>query len=620
MEPKATWKTEDSILHPTKQTTRKLIAFLLMAFCIGTLRAQSVKPLAGADMIVFNAKITTQSLAQPEASAIAVKRGRIYAVGTDAEILGLKDKNTRMIDADGRRLIPGLNESHIHIQNEANYNYNMRWDGVPTLKRALEMLSEQAKRTPEGHWVKAIGGWSPYQFKENRFPTMEELNKAVPNRPLIVQYTYNTAFLNEMAMKKMGVGTPKFPMLPGTVFEKDKQGRYTGVMHAYTFTFAAMETLVPYPSDEEQVNSIMYVINDLNSFGVTTAIEGGGKSYPDSHTPIQTLVKENRLNIRYPFLDVQFRSDAASRVLVDAEIDAITKIAPISPGENLHPTMAHGYEYTGTGELLKIELHDHENFDKAAIVINQDSLRHFTEEYIRKLIIKRIPFRMHFSYNENITAFLDALENVNRQTPLDGMRWAIEHAETISPENIERVKKLGGGIALDDKMALHGDGFIKTYSREKALQTPLLRKIVDSGVPVSMTTDGFRASSYNPWVGIGWTVTGKSVSGSEILAKDNRLTREEALKLYTIGGAWFEHNEKEKGKIVPGNLADFALLSADYFTIPEDEIKYITSVLTVVDGRVVFGTGKYDGLAPKLPEVLPAWSPRKYFGGHYNAN
>jgi len=619
MRSKIIWKTKGGSFYVEGLTTRHLIASLMLIFCIGVLSAQSVKPLVGADMIVFNAKITTQSLSQPEASALAVKRGRIYAVGSDAEILELKDSNTKVINADGRRLIPGLNDSHIHIQNEANYNYNMRWDGVPTLQRALEMLGEQAKRTPEGQWVKAIGGWSPYQFKEKRFPTMEELNKAVPDRPLIVQYTYNTAFLNEIAMKKMAVGTPKFPMLPGTVFEKDKKGHYTGVMHGYTFTFAAMETMVPYPSDQEQINSIIYVINDLNSFGVTTAIEGGGKSYPYSHTPLQALVKENRLNIRYPFLDVQFRSDAPQRVLIDAEIEATTRIAPISPGENLHPTMAHGYEYTGTGELLKIELHDHENFDKAAIIINKDSLRHFTEEYIRKLIIKRIPFRMHFSYNENITSFLDALENVNRQTPLDGMRWAIEHAETISPENIDRVKRLGGGIALDDKMALHGDGFIKTYSKEKALQTPLLRKIVDSGVPVSMISDGFRASSYNPWVGISWTVTGKSVSGSEILAKDNRLTRQEALKLYTVGAAWFEHNEKEKGKIIPGNLADFALLSIDYFTIPEEEIKNITSVLTVVDGRVVYGTENYADLAPKLPEVLPAWSPRKYFGGYYTS-
>ena len=226
---------------------------------------------------------------------------------------------------------------------------------------------------------------------------------------------------------------------------------------------------------------------------------------------------------------------------------------------------------------------------------------------------------MHISYNENITPFLDALENINRKIPLDGLRWSIEHAETITPENIARVKKLGGGISLDTKMALHGEGFIKTYGLEKALQTPRLRALVDSGIPLAMTTDAFRASTYNPWIGISWMVTGKSVSGTEILAKDNRLTREEALRLFTYGPTWFEQHENEMGKIVPGNLADIVLLNKDYFTISDREIKTISSVLTIVDGRIVFGTQEYNNLAPKLPEPIPAWSPVKYFGGYYNS-
>lgn len=598
---------------------KKLFTFIIAIVYVATVNAQPQASGTGADMIVYNAKITTLTPAQAEASALAVKRGRIYAVGNDAEILGLKDNNTKVIDAGGKRLVPGLNDAHIHILNERNYNYNVRWDGVPTLKRALEMLSEQAKRTPEGQWVKVIGGWSPYQFKENRFPTIEELKKAVPDRPLIVQYAYNQAFLNEQAMKAMGVGTSKFPAFPGTVFEKDKQGHNTGVIHGYTFLFSTLEGMVPQPSFEEQVSSLTYVINNLNRFGVTTAIDAGSIwGYPTAFAPLQPLIRNNRLNIRLPFIDVQF-SDASGGSLIDAEINAITKKSPISPGENIHPAMEHGLEYEGNGELLRVALHDHENFDRPAVIIDKDSMRHYIEEDVTKLVKNRIPFRMHISYNENITPFLDALEKINQQTALDGLRWSIEHAETISPENIERVKKLGGGIALDDKMALHGDGFIKTYNREKALYTPLLRRLVDSGTPLAMTSDGYRASSYNPWVAIGWMVSGKSVSGSEILADDNRLNREEALKLYTTGAAWFSHEENEKGRIAAGNLADFALLSADYFTVPEGEIKNISSVLTVVNGRVVFGTGTYNSLAPQLPEIIPSWSPLKYYGGYYNA-
>jgi len=597
---------------------KKLIFLAAATISILNSRAQSTEQSIGADIIVFNAKITTGSLSKPEASALAVKRGRFYALGTDAEILKLKDQGTKLIDAGGKRLIPGINDAHIHILNERSYNYTVRWDGVPTLKQALEMLTEQAKRTPEGQWVKVIGGWSPYQFKENRLPTIEEVRKAVPNRPAIVQYAYNRAFLNDLAMKAFGVGTSRFPALPGTVFEKDKKGNYTGVVDGYTFTFISLEAMVPQPSSEEQLSSITNVVNSLNRFGITSAVDGAALvGHPNGHTQIRQLTKENRLNVRMPFIDLQY-GDANSASLVDAEINAVIKKSPISPGENLHPTMAHGHEYEGAGELLRMELHDHENFDRPAVVIDQQIMRRYITEDVTKLVEKGIPFRMHISYNENITPFLDALEAINQKTPLDGLRWSIEHAETISLENAARVKRLGGGIALDTKMAMHGDGFIKTYGLQKAQQTPRLRELLDSGVPLVMTSDAFRVASFNPWIGISWMTTGKSVSGAEILAKNNRLTREEALRLFTVAPTWFEDQEREMGKIIPGYFADFVLLNKDYFTIPEEEIKTISSSLTVVDGRVVFGADEFSNLSPKLPETLPAWSPFKYFGGYSN--
>ena len=262
-------------------------------------------------------------------------------------------------------------------------------------------------------------------------------------------------------------------------------------------------------------------------------------------------------------------------------------------------------------------MHDHENFDRPAVIIEPEKMRRFVEQDVMKLVQRRVPFRMHISYNENISPFLDGLEKVNQTIPLDGLKWSLEHAETISPENIARVKKLGGGIALDAKMALHGDGFIKTYGREKALQTPRLGMLVDSGIPLAMTTDAFRAATYNPWVALSWMVSGKSVSGSEILASDNRLSRAEALKLFTSGAAWFMNTESEMGLIAPGNLADFAVLDRDYFSVPEDQIKSVSSVLTVMDGRVVFGAQDYSGLSPQLPSILPDWSPVKYFGTYY---
>src|SRR3954471_7512617 len=315
------------------------IAFATSAliFVASNISAQTPSRSSGADLIVYNGRIATQNLAHPEASALAVKRGRIFSVGTDAEILSLKGSNTRLIDAGGKRLIPGLLDAHVHVLNEKDNNYNVRWDGVPTLKRALEMLSEQAQRTPDGQWVKVIGGWSPYQFKENRFPTIEELRNAVSNRPLIVQYAYNQAFLNDLAMKAFGVGTARFPMAPGTVFEKDDNGRETGVVHGNTWTFLGMARMMTQPSLDVQVSSLTYVINDLNRFGITSVVDGAsGTGYPGGHQALEALILKSRMNVRFAFMDLQFGNDGRS--IVDRDIDAITKKAPISSGDNVHPT------------------------------------------------------------------------------------------------------------------------------------------------------------------------------------------------------------------------------------------------------------------------------------------
>jgi predicted amidohydrolase YtcJ len=347
---------------------------------------------------VFNAKIFTGNLAQPEASALAVKNGRIYSVGSDDDVLGLKNASTEFIDAGSRRLIPGISDAHTHVLNESGYTYNVRWDGVPTLRHALTMLSEQAARTPDRHWVKVIGGWSPYQFEENRFPTLHELREAVPNRPLIVQYAYNRAFMNEQAMKLLGVGTARFPQLPGTEFERDDQGKYTGVVHGYTFTFIAIETMVPQPSFDEQVSALIHTIHGLNRFGVTSIIDAGNRGYPNAQATVDVLARDNRLNVRMPFVDMQF-GDGSPINMVDAQIEAITKTAPISPGHNLHPTLAHGHVYRGAGEVLQLEVHDHENFDRPPVVIDPSLMRQHVEKNVSKLVRRLMPFRMHISYN-----------------------------------------------------------------------------------------------------------------------------------------------------------------------------------------------------------------------------
>ena len=149
------------------------------------------------DLIVHNAKVTTLLSNRPEAEAFAVRGERIVAVGRDAGILGLRAANTRVIDAGGRRVIPGLNDSHFHLVRGArDYNLELRWDGVGSLQRGLQMIAEQAVRTPKGQWVRVVGGWSPYQFREKRMPTVAELNDAAPDTPVYVLFAYSEGLLN----------------------------------------------------------------------------------------------------------------------------------------------------------------------------------------------------------------------------------------------------------------------------------------------------------------------------------------------------------------------------------------------------------------------------------------
>jgi predicted amidohydrolase YtcJ len=211
---------------------------------------------------------------------------------------------------------------------------------------------------------------------------------------------------------------------------------------------------------------------------------------------------------------------------------------------------------------------------------------------------------------------LNVYEEVNRETPFDGLHWFFDHCETITDRNIERVKALGGGIAVQNRMAFQGEYFVERYGSQQARRTPPIRRMLEMGVPVGAGTDATRVSSYNPYLSLYWLVTGKTVGGLRLYPEENRLDRGEALKLYTLGSSWFSTENGKKGALAPGQLADVAVLSADYFSIPEEEIRQLESVLTIVGGKVVYATAEFSRLAPPDLPVSPRWSPVGSYGGY----
>ena len=273
------------------------------------------------------------------------------------------------------------------------------------------------------------------------------------------------------------------------------------------------------------------------------------------------------------------------------------------------------YRSNGAGEVLVFSAADFEDFrfERPDLPPNMEA---DLESVVRLLAANRWPWRLHATYNETITRALSVFEKVNREIPLDGLHWIIDHAETIDDRNIERIASLGGGIAVQHRMAYQGEYFVDRYGAQKAERAPPIRRMLEMGVPVGAGTDATRVASHNPWVSLAWLVTGRTVGGMQIYPASNQLDRETALRLWTESNAWFSTESGKKGQIRTGQLADLAVLSDDYFSVPGDSIQNITSVLTLLGGKVIYGDGDFKDLAPPFPPVMPDWSPVRTFGGY----
>lgn len=574
-----------------------------------------------ADMVIRNAKICTQMPNQPWASAMAVKGGRILAVGRSEDMAQFEIGATQVIDAGGRTIIPGLNDSHLHaIRGGRFYAAELRWDGVQSLEAALNMVREAAKRVPKGGWVRVQGGWSEHQFVEKRLPTPEELTAAAPDTPVLVVLLYSQGFLNKAAIKAIGL-TPESPFSAGTRYEVGADGELTGRIMAEPYPNLLYGTIgrLPPLSVEEQVSSSIHWYRELNRFGLTSAVDagGGGHRFPSDYAGSAALAASGDLPIR---LSYYLFPQRPGKELDDFK----TWTGSHSQNSNAAKIM-NGYVIEGGGELLVYKASDYENFLAPRPDFTQNpGWDRELRAVVGHLVRKGWPFRIHATYNESINAMMDVFETIHAEEVaggrpgLTGIRWAFDHAETITPETIARVKALGGAIAIQARMAYAGEAFLERYGRKAAADAPPLRKMLQAGIPVGAGSDGTRVASYHPWSALYWMTTGRTVGGTLISSEENRLSRAEALNLYTLGSAYFSGEEGVKGRLAPGQFADFAILSDDYFAVGEEAIRKIESVLTVTDGKIVYGAGDFSDLSPALPELKPDWSPVHQFGGYQN--
>src|SRR3954454_23680908 len=560
------------------------------------------------ELILYNGRITTLDPSNPTATAVLIENGVFTAVGSDQQIMARRQTSTDVIDLNRRTVIPGLNDSHLHlIRGGLNYNLELRWDGVPSLADALRLLREQARRTPPPQWVRVVGGWSEFQFAERRMPTLGEINAAAPDTPVFVLHLYDRALLNRAALRAVGY-TRDTPQPPGGTIERGKGGEPTGMLVARPNATILYKTLGlgPKLDPEDKEVSTRQFMRELNRLGVTGVIDAGGGSqiYPDDYRAVEALHRRGEMTLRIAY---NLFTQSPGGELEDFRRWAGTT----GPGAG-----DAFYRVNGAGEMLTYSAADFEDFLEPRPDLPQTMERDLPA-VVRLLAEKRWPFRLHATYDESIGRFLDVFEAVDRDVPFGGLRWFFDHAETVTERNLERIRALDGGIAVQHRMAYQGEYFIDRYGADAAAHTPPVAKMLGMGIPVGAGTDATRVASYNPWVSLYWMVAGKTVGGTPLYPEGNRLDRMEALRRYTVGSAWFSGEEDRKGAVIPGHLADLAVLSADYFSVPEEDIKGIESVLTMVGGRVVYGAGEFAGLAPPPLPVVPEWSPAKVYGGYH---
>ena len=564
-----------------------------------TTTTASRKAGGSADVVFVNGRITTLDSRHPTVTALAVRGDRVLATGSDHDVRRLAGPGARVIDLHGRRMIPGLNDSHTHLIREGlSYTSELSLAGVTSVTDALALIKFQADRTPAPQWIRVIGGFTRFQFREQRLPTADELNAAVPDKPVLLLHLYDRALLNRTALRLLGIDR-NTPEVPGSQIERDAAGNPTGLLIAKPNPTLLYNTLAKLPAldPESQVVSTRQYLRHLNTRGVTSVMDaaGGGQVYPDNYGVVNQLRAAGELTVRIGYS--VFPRSAGTEL---ADYRHMVEIARPGDGD--------GYlRLAGAGEVVLYSAVDWEDFEQP-----RPELSSTMEAQLRDILTvlggQRWPFRLHTTYDQSITRMLDVIEAVHGPDG-PGVRFILDHAETISPANIDRTVRLGGAFAVQHRMAFQGEVFEQRYGAKAAALSPPVWRMMQSGAPVGLGTDATRVASDNVWTALHWFTTGRTVGGRQLYRPDNILNRVSALELLTMGSARLSGEDAAKGTLTPGKYADLAVLTEDYLTVPAARIPGIESVLTMVGGRVVHGSAEYSPLSPPLPVAQPDYSP-----------
>lgn len=525
------------------------------------------------DLVLLGGKVVTVDAQSSVHEAIAIRDGRILALGTTGEIRGLAGPGTRAVALGGRTVIPGLIDSHLHaIRAALSFSTEVNWIGARSLQEALARVTAAARRRPPGSWLIVAGGWNELQFAERRRPSQAELEAAAPNNPVYVQLGYGWAVMTDDGFARLGIASDAD--LPGGGTLEREGGRLTGAVSGAQGAIIALFDRLPKPTPADQIEGTKEFFRELNRFGLTGVVDPGGNNlFPADYQALFDVWRRGELTMRVAY--------SLNGQTPDAEFDelrSLTALLPMGFGDSL-------LKFNGLGERITYAMNN-----------NPEPTAEHKERYyeiVRWAAERGMAITMHWGPDATVDHLLDIFERVDRETPIAPLRWSIAHLNDASEATLARMAALGVGWTVQDAMYFGGDDLIRRGGPDAGRRIPPVVTGDKLGVAIGAGTDAHRVASYNPFTALQWFLDGKTVAGTPIRGAEETPDRLTALKFYTRGSAWFSFDEDERGSLEVGKLADLAVLSADYLTVPVERVGDIESVLTLLGGKVVYAAGEF---------------------------
>jgi predicted amidohydrolase YtcJ len=538
-----------------------LLVLLDAALASGTATAQPP------DLVLVDGKIVTVDGESSIREALAIRDGRILAVGASSEILELAAPSTRVVDLDGRTVIPGLIDSHLHaIRAALSFGTEVNWIGARSLGEAMARIRAGAQRMPAGAWLIVAGGWNELQFAERRRPTRAELEAAAPDNPVYVQLGYGWVVMTDEGFAELGIASEADLPSGATLGRED--GRLTGEISGPQAAIIALFERLPTPTLADQVRGTKEFFRELNRLGITGVVDPGGNNLlPSDYQALFDVWRRGELTVRVAY---SLNGQTAGAEL--AELQSLTALLPMGFGDDM-------LRFNGLGERITFAMNN-----------NPEPTAEHKERYyeiVRWAAERGFGVTMHWGPNATVDHLLGIFERVDRDVPIAPLRWSIAHLNDASEQTLRRMAALGVGWTVQDAMYFGGEDLVRRQGPEAARRIPPVVTGQRLGVAIGAGTDAHRVASYNPFTALQWFLDGKTVAGTPIRGPEETPDRLSALKFYTLGSAWFSFDDDVRGSLEPGKLADLAVLSADYLTVPVAEVGEIESLLTLVGGEVV---------------------------------